>query len=340
MKAAIFSEVGKPLAIQEVPRPQAGTGELLIKVLGCGICGSDLHAALTPTAIPSGLILGHEYVGEVVDIGTGVTGEWKVGDRVTAMGFKFCGTCPACQRQEFAQCPEIQMQGFNPKFQGAFAEYTTCFAPLAVKIPKNVDPLDAALVEPLSIGLAAWNLGEVPDCSSVLIIGAGPIGLALTKWARFFGARDVVVSEMVPSRLKRAEEMGATLVVDASAEENPVAAMERRTGQRPSVIFECIGRPIFQQLAAIAPWGTHIVMCGTCMEPESFVVSHVALSSPKVSFLIGQTMEDFQLVLDMLAQRRISADGMRSATIGLDEVPAVFEELKQPNDQCKVVITP
>jgi len=340
MKAAIFNEVGKPLEVQDVPKPQAGPGELLLKVAGCGICGSDLHASQTPSVITAGQILGHEFVGEIVEIGPRVVGDWKVGDRATAMGFRFCGTCPACQRQEFVKCAELALQGFSPKFQGAYAEYTTCFAPLAVKIPDGVDILDAALAEPLSVGLAGWKLGEAPTAGSVLIIGAGPIGLALTKWARFFGARDIVVSEMVPSRRARAAEMGATLVIDAAVEENPVAAMERQTGRAPSVIFECVGRPMFARLAAIAPPKTHIVMCGTCMEPESFVVTQVAYSSPRVSFLLGMTLEDFRFVLEMLAQKRILAADLRSATISLEKTPEVFEDLQRPNDHCKVLVTP
>ena len=342
MKAAVFTSSDKPLEIQDVPRPQAGPGELLLKVAACGICGSDLHAAQLPSdhSLSTGQILGHEYAGEVVEIGPGVTGDWQIGDRVTAMGAKFCGSCPACQRAEVLECPSLVLQGYDLRMQGAYAEYVTCFAPLAVKLPEGIDLLDAAIVEPLCVGLSGWRLGEVPTGGSVLIIGAGPIGLALTKWARFFGARDIVVSEMVPSRRERAQQMGATLVIDAAAEENPVAAMERETGRRPTVIFECVGRPMFQQLAAMAPAKAHIVMCGTCMEPESFTVTTVAARSPRVSFLLGMTMEDFHFALEMLLSKRVRVDDLRTATISLDEVPGMFEELHHPNDHCKVVITP
>lgn len=339
MKAAVFSEVGLPLEIKDLPKPSAGPGELVIKVEACGICGSDLHAAATPGVMPAGVVMGHEYTGVVEEIGPGVADHWQPGDRVTAMAFRICGQCAACRRGEFALCEGLVTQGFDPRFQGAFAEYATCFEPLTVKIPDNLPLTDAALVEPLSVGLAAWRTGGVPMAGSVLIIGAGPIGLSVAKWARFFGARDIVVSEPVSVRRARALDAGASLVVDPTEKDDPVAVMERTTGRRPAVVFECVGKPIFNDLVAMSPPHTHIVMCGTCMAPDSFVAVQTAFKSPKVSFLMGYEMEDFTFTIEMLAKGRITVDPLLTSSIGLDDLPGVFESLKQPNDQAKVIVT-
>lgn len=338
MKAAVFSEVGRPLEIQEVPKPSAGPGELVIKVAACGICGSDLHAASTPGVLSHGVVLGHEYTGIVEDVGPGGSDHWQPGDRVTAMAFRFCGRCAACGRGEYALCEGLVPQGFDPRFQGAFAEYATCFEPLTVKIPDSLSLTDGALVEPLSVGLSAWRTGGVPMAGSVLIIGGGPIGLSIAKWARFFGARDIVVSEPVAVRRERALEAGATLVVDPAGGDNPAAVMERSTGRRPAVIFECVGKPIFNELIGMCPPNAHLVMCGTCMEPDSFVTVQTAYKSPRVSFVLGYGMDDFSLTIEMMARGRMTADPLHTASIGLEELPGMFETLKQPNDQAKVVV--
>jgi (R,R)-butanediol dehydrogenase/meso-butanediol dehydrogenase/diacetyl reductase len=339
MKSVVFSEVGQPLEYQETPKPSAGPGELAIKVAACGICGSDLHATMVPGLLSRGQILGHEYAGEVIEVGEGLEEKFKVGDRVTGLPFKFCGQCPSCRKAAFKDCTEPVLQAFDPRYQGAFAEYTTTFGPLSFKLPDNVSMMDAAMIEPLTVGLGAWRLGEVPMAGSILILGAGPIGIALAKWARFFGARDVVVSEPVAARRDRAVAAGATLVLDPMVHENPAATMEEKTGRAPSVIFECVGKPIFQQIAAMCPKGAHIVMCGTCMEPDSFVTANTAFKSPRVSFQLGYEVEEFLFTMEMLAQERITTAPLQTTTIGLGELPDTFEALKKPNDHCKVVVT-
>ena len=339
MKAVIFNETNQPMAIEETDKPKAGPGDLIIKTAACGICGSDLHASMAQGVVSKGQILGHEYAGEVVEIGEGLEANFKIGDRITGLPFKICGQCPACTSGAFTECTRPILQAFDPRFQGAFAEYTTTFGPLSYKLPDNVSMEDAALVEPLTVGLGAWKMGQVPTAGSILIIGAGPIGIALAKWARFFGARDIVISEPVAARRDRALEAGATMVVDPTEVKNPTAFMEEQTGRAPSVIFECVGKPMFSQLVAMSPKNAHIVMCGTGMEPDTFVTAQIAFKSPRVSFQLGYTPDDFLFTIDMLAQERISTSPLKTATITLDELPQTFEDLKKPNDQCKVIVT-
>ena len=339
MKAAQFLEVGKPLQIAEVPKPSAGPGGLVFKVKTCGICASDLHAVEVPGMLQSGTVLGHEYCGEVVEVGPGVNG-WVIGDRLVALPGRPCGTCAACQGGQHAECEQIVMQGFDLQMPGAYAEYSTCMAALATRIPDTLSDAEAATIEPLSVGLGAWKAANVPPGASVLIIGAGIIGLSVCTWARFFGAGDVGISEPVPARIARARALGIDVVVDAAHCPDPVADYERQTGRKPSVIFECVGRPMIARLIEIAPPGAHLVLAGTGMQPESFAVVAAALKRLRMTFPLAYEAADFPFVQRMLATGRISARGLVTATVSLDDAPAMFERLGKPNDHCKVLITP
>ena len=339
MKAVEFLEVGKALRIAEVAKPVVGPGDLVFKVKACGICASDLHAVEVPGLLQPGNVLGHEYAGEVIEVGQGVEG-WQVGDRLIALPGKPCGKCAACLAGRAAECGDVIMQGFDTRMPGAYAEYSSCMAALAMKISDTVSDQAAATIEPLAVGLGAWKAASVAPGASVLIIGAGIIGLAVAKWAKFFGAGDIGVSEIVPARLARARSVGAGVVIDAAKFTDPVAEFERLTGRKPTVIFECVGRPMLASLIEMAPRNAHLVLVGTGMQPENFTVVSAALKRLRMSFPLDYEPEDFPFVHHMLADGRISVDGLVTATVSLDEAPAMFEQLGRPNDHCKVLITP
>lgn len=339
MKALQFQGVGEPLHLADVPRPVAEPGGLVFRVKACGICASDLHAAEVPGLLQFGNVLGHEYSGTVVEVGPGVSG-WSVGDRLVALPAKPCGTCAACTAGAHQACSAIVAQGFDMRMPGAYAEYATCMAGLAMKLPDGLTDNDAATIEPLAVGLGAWKAANVSPGADVLIIGAGIIGLSVAKWARFFGAGDVGISEMVPARLARARRIGAGVVIDASQHPDPVAEFARQTGRKPTVIFECVGRPLLAHLIAIAPPGAQLVLAGTGMQPESFTVVSAALKRLRMTFPLAYSADDFPFVQRMIAAGRIAVDGLVTATVTLDEAPAMFELLGQPNDHCKVLITP
>lgn len=339
MKVVQFIEVGKPLQLAEQTRPQAEPGCLVFKVKACGICASDLHAVETPGMLQPGNVLGHEYSGEVVEVGAGVEG-WQVGERLIALPAKPCGACAACQAGQFVECSQLILQGFDLRLPGAYAEYSTCLAPLAMKIPAALSDTDAATIEPLAVGLGAWKSANVPLGASVLIIGAGIIGLAIAKWAKFFGASHVGVSEMVPARIERARKAGATLVIDAAQCADPVAEYERQTGVKPSVIFECVGRPMIARLIEMAPIGAQLVLVGTGMQAESFTVLSAAMKRLRMTFTLAYEPQDFGFVMSMLGSGRITVDPLVTGTVSLAEAPAMFELLGKPNDHCKVLITP
>jgi threonine dehydrogenase-like Zn-dependent dehydrogenase len=339
MRAAQFIGVGQPLRVVDVQKPSAEAGDLVFRVKACGICASDLHAVEVPGLLQPGNVLGHEYAGEVVEVGAGVEG-WNVGDRLVALPAKPCGRCAACQAGRAADCSQIIMQGFDPKMPGAYAEYATCMAALATKIPEDLSDSDAAMIEPLAVGLGAWKAANVAAGASVLIIGAGIIGLAIAKWARFFGAGDVGISELVPARLARALQLGLDVVIDAGKFSDPVAAYAAQTGRKPSVIFECVGRPMIAKLIEVAPPNAHLVLTGTGMQSENFTVVSAALKRLRMTFPLAYEAADFTFVSRMLAARRISVQGLVTAVVNLEDAAAMFQALGKPNDHCKVLITP
>lgn len=337
MKAVAFESADKALAVQELPIPEPGPGQLLLKVAACGICGSDLHAYQASQS-PHGTVFGHEFSGEVAAVGDGVT-DWQVGDRAISLGAMFCGQCASCQHGLFAQCENLELIGFTR--QGAYAEYVVTQAAASTRIPDDIDYPQAALVEPLAVGLAAFRDCQLPLGGNVLIIGAGIIGMTVLKWARFFGAENVVISDLDEARMARARQAGATAVIDAGDHPDPVQAFGQATGAAPDAIVECVGRPMLQQLIdAAPPTGTHIVAVGAAMEPEPITSLAAAQKKIRMTFSFGYTLEDFQFILRILDSGRVRIDELITRSVSLDEVPDAFAGLMQPNGHCKIMIEP
>ena len=205
MRAAVFHGVGQPLAIEERQRPVAGPGEVVVRVAYAGICGSDLHAtekSLVP--LETGTVLGHEFAGEVVESGSG---EWQVGDRVIGVPLRECDECRpqgVCRDGLGILCPRNKIVGMSAAVPGAYAEYVRLGARHALRMPEGIGLREAALAEPLAVGAHAVRLAGSLYGRDVLVVGAGPIGLAVVAFARFAGARSIAVSEIDPVRRARA----------------------------------------------------------------------------------------------------------------------------------------
>ncbi|UCE87022.1 MAG: alcohol dehydrogenase catalytic domain-containing protein, partial [Deltaproteobacteria bacterium] len=332
MRAAVFHEPGQPLSIEEVPDPAPGPGDLVLRVRGCGICGSDLHIADLPGALPAGSVMGHEFSGEVAEVGAAVRGRFRAGERVCALPFIACGTCEHCLSGDGIRCPEIHATGLGP-IPGAYAEYVRVSAVETLRLPESVGFREGATVEPLAVGLHAVNEARLEPGEDVLVVGAGPIGLATTLWARFRGARHVIVSERVPSRLALAAAFGATDAIDASQQEVP-RAFETAAGKGPDVIFECVGLPgLIQQCIAMATPRSRIVVAGVCMQPDTLIPGMAVVKGLSLRFVLGYRRQDFALTLDMLAAERIRSAPMITDTVALDGFVAAFEALKRPTQQ-------
>ena len=336
MKAVAFNGTGEALSVIEMTQPQPGRGQLLLKVQACGICGSDLHA-YQAQAVPEGMVFGHEFAGEVVAVGDGVSG-WDIGDRAAALGALVCGQCESCLQDRISDCEHMQLIGFS--HPGAYAEYVLCQAAASVRVPEALSFEQAALVEPLAVGLAAFRDCNLPLAGNVLIVGAGIIGISVVKWARFFGAEHVGISDLDSTRLQRAAASGATLTIDASRSSDPVQAFRESTGCDPDVIVECVGRPMLQQIIQYAPRGCHLVSVGAAMEPDVIEPSVAAMKKARLTFSFGYELEDFEFILRMISGNRISTEHLVTRSISLDETPAAFAGLLVPNSHCKVMIKP
>jgi len=342
MRAAVFRGLGKPLSIEEVATPKAGPGELVLKVNYCGICGSDLHATHPGVfLVPDGTILGHEFTGEIVE--SGAPG-WQLGEMATAVPNNACAECKAslgeCKDHLGILCPKNVITGFSPDFPGAYAEFVKVSAREALRLPSEVRTREGATTEPLAVGLHAVQKSGLGVGAKVLVLGAGPIGLAVTIFARLAGARHVVVSEYAGARREAAGALGATAVVDP-AREPPGPAFTRIVGEPPDVIFECVGVPgMIQQCVDMSrPYGK-IVVVGVCMVEDKLVPISAILKEVNLQFVLGYGRPDWRIVLDLLNSGRIDPKPLITDVIPLQKLPSAFEALRKPTSQIKVMIQP
>lgn len=341
MKAAVFRGLGAPLAIEDVPVPEAGPGEVVLKIDYCGICGSDLHATHPGVfVVPDGTILGHEFTGKVVQSRAPGIAE---GQLVTALPLHACDECResgVCKDGLGMLCPKNTIIGFAPNAQGAYAEFMKVGARHVLPLPDGVAAREGATVEPLAVGLNAVESGEVRLGDRVLVLGAGPIGLAVTAFAKLAGAGSVVVSEYADGRRRMAEAFGATALIDPGTQDVG-AAFAAAAGGPPDVIFECVGVPgMIQSCINLArPFG-RIVVVGVCMEEDKFVPISFTFKAATVRFVLGYVDRHFRIVLDMLRSGRIDPRPMITSEVTLSELPTVFETLRKPRDQVKVLIRP
>ena len=344
MKAAIYDAPGLPLRIADVPDPRPGPGQAVIRVSACGVCGSDLHAT-TPEGdlARRGAVLGHEVTGEIVEIGPDPVGDRTVGDRVYAIPLGSCGHCPHCRLDRPEECPnQLTFGALGPdEPDGAYAEYLTVSLSDLLAVPDGVSMDVAALCEPLATGLVCVRQASLQIGDRVLILGGGPIGQAITVWARFFGARRIVVSERVEHRRELGLRLGATDTIDASGDIDVAICFAELTGGEPDVVIEAVGRPgmLNAAIAAVRPQGT-VVTGGVCMEPDSFDHLLAYFKEPQIRTARVYTKADNEFIMEMIATGRIDPAPMISHRIGLDALPEAFEALRTPTDQCKVMVMP
>jgi (R,R)-butanediol dehydrogenase/meso-butanediol dehydrogenase/diacetyl reductase len=336
MRAAVLNEQ-KTFDIVEQPDPTPGASDLVLRVEACGICGSDLKAA---AGMPVGLVMGHEFCGEIVAIGPAAVGSWKVGDRVASLPLIGCGACLACLKGDIVHCAK----GADPigvgGSSGAYAEFIKVGSHETYLLPESVGHGDGALVEPLAVGLHAVNRAQLQRGDNVLIIGGGPVGMAVTLWARHFGAREIVVSDPVAARREQCGVLGATAGIDPTTEPVPQAFV-RAVGQAPDVVFECVGVPGMVQ-ASVDAVGVHgkVIIVGVCSKPDTFVPIGALMKELTMSFVVYYRSADYRYTIDMMNAGRLDPLPMVSGRIDLDAFPAAFEALKHPTTQCKVLVLP
>lgn len=333
MKAVTFQALHRPLAYESLPDPTPGAGDVVVKVGRCGICGSDLHMTEDPAyGCKHGDVLGHEFAGEVVGTGREVTG-LKAGDLVSVIPLKSCGACEHCRKGAVQWCESFGLQG------GGYAEYAVTRPNQCVKLGTDVSLADGAIVEPLAVALHGVNLSGLKTGDKVLVLGAGPIGLAVSFWARRLGASRVAVQDIATFQQARALDMGAdAFVVDP---QDPVGSAERALGGKADIVFECVGIPglIAQAVDQVKPQGT-ILLLGLCTRPDTF--NSFAMLSKEVKLVTSAffTVPEYEMSLAALDRGAMEPRLLVTETVGLEAVPEVFESLKRRSGQCKVLIAP
>ncbi len=335
MKAAVYKRQNE-MAVIDVPRPTAGPGEVVLKVHNCGICGSDLHAVQFGFGMPPDSVMGHEFCGEIVELGPEVGG-YAIGDRVTSLPYIGCGACEQCVAGKGMHCENIRGLGLG-QLPGAYAEYVMCGAKSLFKLPESVSSQLGALVEPLSVGLHGVNRSGLVPGAACVVMGAGPIGLATLLWCKAKGAATVLVSELAPGRAELALRLGATEVVNPTVKD-PAERMRELTGRGPDLVFECIGvKSTLESAIHMVSTLGRVVVLGVCMEPDEITPVRCIFKEITVSFVLGYNDAEFQETIAALAAGKIDPRPMVTDVIGVEEVPAMFQALRKPGGRAKVMV--
>lgn len=324
------------LVVEERPAPQAGPGQVLVRVQSVGVCGSDTHyydhGRIGRFVVESPLVLGHEASGEVVGLGPGVTG-LHTGQRVSIEPGVPDLTCPQCLAGRYNLCPQMRFFA-TPPIDGAFAELVVVHEAFAHPVPDSMGDDAAALLEPLSVGIWACRKGRVTAGSRVLITGAGPIGLVSVQTALAFGATEVVVSDVNPVRLALARELGATEVVDART--SSVTDLPRP----PDVLLECSGFPpaIGEGIRALAPAGRAVLvgMGGDEIPLPLSVVQERELELTG-TFRYANT---WPTAIALVTAGRVDLDRLVTGTFRLDQVADALTTGGRDASAVKAVVRP
>ncbi|MGH7249188.1 MAG: zinc-dependent alcohol dehydrogenase, partial [Pseudomonadota bacterium] len=318
--------------------PKAGPGELVVRVRDCGICGSDLHVAGNSgrAKMPPGTIMGHEFAGTVEEIGAGVDG-FAAGDAVVVMSYLACGECEWCRTGQAVRCATMRPVGFG-EVPGAYAELMKTRPGSVFKMPSGMSFRAGATVEPLVVGLHGIRRARLQAGETCVVMGAGPIGLVTLLWARFAGARTIVVSELMMQRREMALKLGADATVDPRMH-NPAAAMAHISGAGPDIVFECIGEPgTLAQAITYAPRGGRVCVLGVSMQDDGFPPGIAMPKELDVHFSLGLEPGEVETAIAVLASGRISTEPMITHTVTMDDLPRAFAALSRPTNQTKVML--
>jgi len=354
MRAAVW-HARHDIRIEEFPDPGSpAPDEVRLRISWCGICGTDLEEYTHgPLFIPPAdkpnpitgrhapMVIGHEFVGAVVKAGSAVT-DLKVGDRVAVDTLIHCGECEFCRRHQVHLCERLAIMGLMT--DGGLAEYINAPRYMCFKYADGLSDAHAALAEPAAVAVRAARRGRLAPGETVVIVGAGNIGLLTVEVARAMGAERVVVLEPAESRRKVALALGASAAIDP-ADGDPISAVKRLTGGRGAdVVFECAGVISTMSLAPeLARRAGRIVLVGLHDAPVPIrLVSVVTGEQELIGSFSHVYDEDFSTAVEMLSAGQIVSEPLITAQIGLkDLVRCGLDELSSSKDQhLKILVSP
>jgi len=313
MRVSVLTQPGQ-LGLEERPVPEPGPNEVLVAIRSVGVCGSDVHyfehGRIADFVVRSPLVLGHETSGRIVAAGPGVD-PGRLGSRVAIEPGTPCGHCTQCKAGRYNLCPDMRFFA-TPPVDGALAEYVLVRSDLAFDVPDQVSDDAAALLEPLSVGIWATAKAGITAGSTLLIAGAGPIGLVTTQVARARGATTIAVTDIAPHRLAAAERSGATLTLDAREE----ALADREF----DAFIDCSGAPpaIAAGIRALAPAG-RAVLVG--MGPDNLTIPLGLLQARELTITgTFRYASTWPAAIALAAAGAVDLDALVTRRYGLAEV--------------------
>ncbi|MGE5296561.1 MAG: zinc-dependent alcohol dehydrogenase [Solirubrobacterales bacterium] len=343
MKALLYT---KPYTFEytDVPDPVVGDDDVLVRVKACGICGSDVagHTGKTGRRLPP-LIMGHEAAGVVERVGRNVSG-FAAGDRICFDSTVYCNQCPACKQGLFNRCVKRQVLGVSvPEFKrnGAFAEFLAVPHWICAKLPDNMSFVQAALLEPASIGVHAAGRATISTSDTVVVLGAGTIGLFILQAARLRGAKAVVACDLNDFRLDLARQVGATLSLNSGKVDLKQEILRITNGRGADVVLEAIGfGETFREAVSLARTGGHVVAVGNLQKEVEFNLQE--LVSRELTFTGSYASSgEFRTCIGLIASGQINVAPLVSEVLPLKEGPAAFKRLLDAKENLlKIVLEP
>jgi L-iditol 2-dehydrogenase len=332
------------LELTDMPMPEIGPGDLLVRVKACGICGSDVHGldGSTGRRIPP-LVMGHEAAGIVAETGAAVKG-FSPGDRVTFDSTIFCGQCFFCRRGEQNLCDNRQVLGVSPgeyRRHGAFAEYVSVPAQIAFHLPDALSFERAALIEAVSVAVHAVGLTPVRLDDTAVVVGSGMIGLLAIQALRLTGCARIIAVDIDDIKLGRASQIGAEVQLNSKKVDVPSAVRELTGGRGADIAVEAVGatEPIQTALASLRKGGV-LTLVGNLAPKIELPLQSVVTRQIR---LIGSCASsgEYPACIDLLARGAIQVDSLITAAAPLAEGPGWFQRLyhHEPN-LMKVILQP
>ncbi len=338
MRAAVLRQ-GRMVYRDDVADPAPGPGQVLVGVRSCGICGSDLHFAAhgaemlalseqiadslgggTNVDLSDDVFMGHEFSAEVLEAGPD-TETFPAGTLVTSLPVLISGK-------------RVEPIVYSNKTLGGYAERMLLSAPLLLRIPNGLDHRHAALTEPMAVGLHAVNKSGVQPGETALVLGCGPIGIAVIAALRLRGVESIAAADFSEKRRGIAATMGAQQTLDP-AQGSPFDTV------KPAVVFEAIGVPgIIDDVMRRARHGTRLVVVGVCMQTDTVHPFFGIAKEINVQFVVTYDPNEFAESLRAIAEGDIDVGPVITGDVGLEDVGAAFDDLAEPERHCKILVTP
>ena len=322
MKTAVMTKL-KYCEIQERPIPQPKDDEVLVKVENVGVCGSDLHyyeaGRIGDFVVEYPFVLGHEAGGTVVEVGKNVK-KIKVGDRVAMEPGKTCGKCEFCKAGLYNLCPDVIFFA-TPPVDGVFQEYVAHEAELCFKIPDNMTTEEAALIEPLAVGMHAANQGKAQLGQTAVVTGSGCIGLMSLLSLKAKGVSKVIVVDVIDKRLEQAKKLGADYVINGKNEDTIARILELTDGKGFDLGIETSGSQICaQQQIKAARKGATIVLVGYSPSGEMTLPIGTALDKELTFKTVFRYRNIYPMCIDAVASGKIDVKGVVTNYFDLDHI--------------------